>query len=267
MDSLRSRIAACFDIAPDGQHATLAVAARLDDGRARVEIAGAWKTTEQAHAELPGLLARIRPRAIAWYPAGPGGAFATVLRPPSAPPPPRGPEYIELTGNRVPEVCMELADLVRARQLVHSGDEILTPTTAARASSAPGMPGDSSAKAAATSTRRTPPPVRSHRAAHPRSQASTSASRRGLAAPRRRRVAFRSRGPGRRPRPHRPAALLRPLLQLGQDPRPAGPLADHGGAFGVLSRSTVARGCAPERRARRRSPEGRAPRTRGRTRA
>lgn len=125
MDSLRGRLAACFDIAPDGGHATLAVAARLDDGRARVEIAGAWKTTEQARAELPGLLARIRPRAIAWYPAGPGGAFATVLRPPGALPPPRGPEYVELAGGRVPEVCMEFADLVRARQVVHSGDEIL----------------------------------------------------------------------------------------------------------------------------------------------
>lgn len=118
-------MAACFDVAPDGAHATLAVAARLADGRPRVEIAGAWKGTDTARAELPGLLGRIKPKVIAWYPSGPAGAFATVLRPSGALPPPRGPEYAELSGGRAAEACQELADLIRSRRVVHAGNEVL----------------------------------------------------------------------------------------------------------------------------------------------
>lgn len=130
MDGLRNRLAACFDMAPDGQHATLAVAGRLDDGRARIEIAAAWTSTETARAELPALLAKIRPRVITWYPTGPAGAFATMLRPAGKPTPleksaPGRPHYAELTGNHVTEVCQELADLVAARQVVQPGDPLL----------------------------------------------------------------------------------------------------------------------------------------------
>ena len=39
MDSLKNRLAVCFDVAPDGAHATLAVAARTLDGKVRGEIA------------------------------------------------------------------------------------------------------------------------------------------------------------------------------------------------------------------------------------
>jgi hypothetical protein len=123
MTAYAGRLAACFDISPDGQHCTLAVAAKLPDGRARVKIAGAWKSTDTARAQLPALLAEIRPQVVAWYPAGPAGAFATVLRP--AAPGSRGPEYAELTGTRVAQVCMELADLVRSRAILHAGEEIL----------------------------------------------------------------------------------------------------------------------------------------------
>jgi len=81
MEGLRDRIIACFDIAPDGQHATLAVAAAMDDGRVRIEIVRAWKTTDAARAELPEWLAKVRPQALAWYPTGPAAAFAPILRP------------------------------------------------------------------------------------------------------------------------------------------------------------------------------------------
>jgi len=52
MESLRDRLAVSFDAAPDGQHCTLAVAAKLRDGRVRVEIAAAWESTDAARAEL-----------------------------------------------------------------------------------------------------------------------------------------------------------------------------------------------------------------------
>jgi hypothetical protein len=50
MDGLRNRIAACFEVAKDGKHVTLAVAGRLGDGRVRIEIVAAWDSTDKARA-------------------------------------------------------------------------------------------------------------------------------------------------------------------------------------------------------------------------
>ena len=50
----------CFDMAPDGQHATLAAAALTADGRPRVEIVKAWTSSDQARAELPEWLAKLQ---------------------------------------------------------------------------------------------------------------------------------------------------------------------------------------------------------------
>ena len=69
------------------------------------------------------LLARIKPRAIAWYPTGPAAALATVLR--SAATAVRGAEYLELTGQRVAEIHQEFTDLVRARRVLHPDDPLL----------------------------------------------------------------------------------------------------------------------------------------------
>jgi hypothetical protein len=98
------------------------VAARTPDGRVRLEVAGAWTGSDQARAELPGLLARIKPKVTAWYPGGPAGAFATILRPATIP---YGTEYVELTGTKAASACMEFSDLIRAHQVLHAGDEIL----------------------------------------------------------------------------------------------------------------------------------------------
>ena len=130
---LRKRIAACFDVAPDGAHCTLAVAAMLDDGRVRTEIAGAWPSTDAARGELPGLLERIRPAALAWYPAGPAAALAPILRPaairynkrPGKPRPGQLAEDGELNGGKVAEVCQGLASLAQDRRLVHNADPLL----------------------------------------------------------------------------------------------------------------------------------------------
>ena len=81
--NVREQAAACVDVAPDGAHVTLAIAAQTPDGKVRVEIAGAWPSTEQARLELPALLQRIRPAAVAWFPSGPAAAIASVLRPPA----------------------------------------------------------------------------------------------------------------------------------------------------------------------------------------
>jgi hypothetical protein len=132
MDALRDRLAACLDVAPDGQHATLAVAGRLPDGRPRIEVAAEWTSMAAVRAELPAMLERIKPRAFGWYPGGPGAEMATILRPialkynrhPGKRQDGEFPEDGEIGGAKVAAVCMELTGLVRDRAVVHAGQEL-----------------------------------------------------------------------------------------------------------------------------------------------
>lgn len=117
MEPYRKRLAACLDIARDGQHVTLAVGARQDDGSVRVEIVKAWANTDDVRAELPALRAKIRPVVFGWYPGGPAGALAPMMR--------QFKEAQELTAGKASEACQGLADLVRTRQVVHPGDPLL----------------------------------------------------------------------------------------------------------------------------------------------
>lgn len=116
LGSVRSRVAACVDVAPDGAHVTLAGAAVLDDGRVRVEVLAAWKSTAEARRKLPELLRKIAPAAIGWYPAGPAAELGVNLRELGA---------IELKGAEVTEACQEFAGLVGARQVLHPDDPLL----------------------------------------------------------------------------------------------------------------------------------------------
>jgi hypothetical protein len=117
LESARERVVASIDVAPDGQHVTLAAAAPLDDGRIRVEVVAAWPSTGAARRELSGVLERVDPRALAWYPSGPAAALAPVLRGRAG--------AIELKGPAVAEACQSFADLVTARRVVHAGDPLL----------------------------------------------------------------------------------------------------------------------------------------------
>jgi hypothetical protein len=117
LTALKGRIALCFDAAEDGQHATLAAAAQTDDGRVRVEIVKAWKSTEDARSDLDGLFDTIKARAIGWYPSGPGAALGPVIRK-------RG-KQLEIGGTKAGEACQNLADLVRGRQIIHPADPLL----------------------------------------------------------------------------------------------------------------------------------------------
>lgn len=98
----RLRLALCFDVATDNSHATLAAAVTLD-GITHIEILKGWNGYEarkQLRAELPGLLARYKPRKCLWFPGGPAAAVAD-----------------EWNGKRVSNVLMEAVraeDVVRA---------------------------------------------------------------------------------------------------------------------------------------------------------
>lgn len=65
LDDARDRLAACLDVALDGLHATLAVAALLPDGRTRVEVVKSWegrRCVDDARRDLPDLLGRVGDR-------------------------------------------------------------------------------------------------------------------------------------------------------------------------------------------------------------
>jgi Phage Terminase len=113
----KERIAACVDVAPDGGHVSLVAAAMLGDGRVRVQVIAAWKGTDEARFELAGVLDKLQPVQLAWFPSGPAAALATVLR--------SRPGQVELTGSKVGEACQGLADLTTARQLLQPGDPLL----------------------------------------------------------------------------------------------------------------------------------------------
>lgn len=120
----RRSVAVCFDVAEDTSHATLSAAVTLD-GVTWLEVLKAWEgfdCRKRLRAELPGLLARYRPRKCVWFPGGPAAAVAD-----------------EWAGRRVSNVLMEpirAEDVVRAcmgmeeqaaaEHLRHTHDPLMT---------------------------------------------------------------------------------------------------------------------------------------------
>lgn len=127
----RPRLAACIDLSPDGLHATLAVAAVVDDGRVRVETVAEWTGPGAAAAlekDLPGWVRKVRPRKLGWFPAGPAAAVAAQLADRRKAGvtgwPPPGVIVEDIRGETT-AVCMGLAKEVEARTLLHSGQAML----------------------------------------------------------------------------------------------------------------------------------------------
>lgn len=116
LKDIRSRVAVCLDVAPDGAHVTLAAAAVVDEERVRVEIIRSWSSTGAARRELPGLLAKVAPAAVGWFPAGPAAELGAEMR---------ALEALELKGSEVTEACQEFAGLVGARNVLHPSDPLL----------------------------------------------------------------------------------------------------------------------------------------------
>ncbi|HEV2784688.1 MAG TPA: terminase [Actinophytocola sp.] len=131
LTGLRPGVALCVDLALDGQHATLAAAAQLPDGRVRIEVVAAWSgpgCTRELRRDLPGHLARVRPRKLGWFPAGPAAAVAADLadrkkRGAGVAWPPAG-VAIEEIRQETTAVCMGFAEQVTARQIAHSDDPL-----------------------------------------------------------------------------------------------------------------------------------------------
>jgi hypothetical protein len=125
----RARIACCIDLTPDGQHATLAAAAVLDDGRVRVETIAEWdgpRAAKDLERDLPGWVERIGPRVVGWLPTGPAAAVAARFssRPGRRTWAPRGTRIEEITSD-VTAVCMGFGKEVAAGSLAHSDQDML----------------------------------------------------------------------------------------------------------------------------------------------
>lgn len=134
LGAVRDRVGVCLDVAPDGQHVTLAGAAVLDDGRVRTEILAAWQSTEAARRELPSLVEKVAPYVVAWFPSGPAAALGAEFRAMQAAyeaEVERGtvhirlPQVAALAGADVHQACQGFADLVAASRVLHPNDPLL----------------------------------------------------------------------------------------------------------------------------------------------
>lgn len=131
LEGVRSRVAMCVDVSLDGQHATLVAAAMLSDGRVRGEPVAAWDSTSSMRRDLRRIVTRAKPARFGWLPDGPAAAITADLSAKKSGKsgkrdgwPPEGVEVEEIRGE-ISAVCMGLADLVEARQFVHSADPLL----------------------------------------------------------------------------------------------------------------------------------------------
>lgn len=126
----RSKLALCYDVAPEGTHATLVAAVTLDDVT-HVEVVDRWTgfgASNAMKAALPDLVARLRPRVVGSLPNGPAAAVSVDLgrRKGRSPWPPRPAKLAEISPEEVPRACMGLETLVQAGQIEHPRDEMLT---------------------------------------------------------------------------------------------------------------------------------------------
>lgn len=119
LEGLRDRLFVCVELAEGtyGEHATLCVAAVNDAGKAVVEVVEAWTSYAAMEAGLEGWLERVDPAGRFFFPTGPAAARATFLR---------GLGFEDIKGAAVQEACMGLAADVRAGQIVHRDDPLLT---------------------------------------------------------------------------------------------------------------------------------------------
>jgi hypothetical protein len=124
----RDRLAAVIELSPNGDHATLGVAAVVDGEDVRVETVAEWSgatAASQAERALPGLIGMIRPRVLGWFPTGPGAAIGAKLGAAGQPAwLPRGTGLAEIRAE-TPAVCMGFAKEIAGGTLLHSGQPML----------------------------------------------------------------------------------------------------------------------------------------------
>ncbi|KUL22348.1 hypothetical protein [Actinoplanes awajinensis] len=122
----RRRLVLALDIAhEDAAHATLTAAAVID-GATHLQVVKQWQGHDaraQLRRDLPGLLAKARPRKLLIQSGGPAAAIAAELQQRSGWP--AGVRLEMLASEDVVRACMGLEEQAAARQLQHPFDPLL----------------------------------------------------------------------------------------------------------------------------------------------
>lgn len=130
LDGLRGRVALCLDVSLDAQHATLVAAALDGNNRVRVEPVAAWSgpgCIRDLRRDLPGHVAKVKPRVLGWFTNGPAAALAADMRANKASGwPPRGVALETMAGDDATTACMGLAEQIKAGDILQSDDPLLT---------------------------------------------------------------------------------------------------------------------------------------------
>jgi hypothetical protein len=123
----RDKVALCLDVSLAGDHASLIAAAELD-GQVHLDVVAAWSghdCTLQLRRDLPDIVAKVRPRAIGWFPQGPAAVIAADMQERKARGwPPRRVKLVPIT-IEAPTAAMSFADLVRTGGITHGKDPML----------------------------------------------------------------------------------------------------------------------------------------------
>jgi hypothetical protein len=102
----------------DGAHITAVSAVQLpDDGRVRLRMVREWTSTARARRELPELVELLKPKAVGWFPKGPGSVFSAAMG--------KFKNAVPIRGTAVQEAHMTFADYVEGRQILQPGDATL----------------------------------------------------------------------------------------------------------------------------------------------
>jgi hypothetical protein len=121
LDSVRDRVVACFEVAPDSAHASLVAAARFDDGRTGLDVVKSWTDLKLAERDLPDLLERVKATKLGWFPAGPAAGLAYILRAQKA--------SEEITGSSVTECCQAYVSAIHRGAVRQRNDPLLSAHT------------------------------------------------------------------------------------------------------------------------------------------
>jgi hypothetical protein len=125
----RDKVALCLDVSLMGDRADLVAAAEVD-GIVYLDVVKTWtgpNCTRELRRDLPDLVAKVKPRAIGWFPDGPAAVVAAdmqkrkrvgVVWPPKR-------VHLEALTTEAPTAAMSFAELVKTGEVLHPNDPSL----------------------------------------------------------------------------------------------------------------------------------------------
>ena len=125
----RDKVALCLDVSMSGDRADL-VAAALINGVVHLDVVKTWSgpfCTKEMRADLPGIVAKVQPRAIGWFPEGPAAVIAADMakrRRAGVVWPPKRVKLEALT-TEATTASMSFAEWVKVGEILHPGDPSL----------------------------------------------------------------------------------------------------------------------------------------------